>query len=465
MRAPWGKLRHAKRAGSTVTCVGLPWGLLPSLLILGLLLQRGSARRWGSEAAAGCTQGTPVTPKPPRADGRARLSHRRAGAAGYGPGCGGVLDPQAGLEAFAPSFASVKSLPGGAGGSQPGLAAHHHPPGAVPRPPPRRHLPPGRGCRQPLSSSSSSRRCSAWPAASRPSGCGGARWPGSTRRSPGVPPSPGAGTAPVVPPPVPPQYSVGVMQPHTPPLPPEASASPSQARRLRGRGDAIGETLRKGPHCRGGQEAGGQVRPPGAGTPATCCPRLHSVSDSRGDGDGHRTGCHRTPGTPDTPARGSCPPGLSLPHPEPRGLVAVQKVPGDPEPPAAGGLQGRLPGPAGGIHGAARGGPHRTAEAEGDGGGDGPAAPARHERDGGSLGGHRLWAPCVLRAALGVMSWAVSAGTGDEPGGGGGTGGDVQTPRILQLRDTSRAQSHRAAARKLTSISRLHPGRGFHSVA
>uniref|UniRef100_A0A8B9S188 OCEL domain-containing protein n=1 Tax=Accipiter nisus TaxID=211598 RepID=A0A8B9S188_9AVES len=80
---------------------------------------------------------------------------------------------------------------------------HHHPPGAVPRPPPRRHLPPGRGGRQPLSSSSSSRRCSAWPAASRPSGCGGARWSGSTRRSPGVPPSPGAGTAPVVPPPAP----------------------------------------------------------------------------------------------------------------------------------------------------------------------------------------------------------------------------------------------------------------------
>lgn len=109
MRAPWGKLRHAKRAGSTVTCVGLPWGLLPSLLILGLLLQRGSAQRWGSEAAAGCTQGTPVTPKPPRADGRAHLSHRRAGAAGYGPGWGGVPDPQAGLEAFAPRFASMKS--------------------------------------------------------------------------------------------------------------------------------------------------------------------------------------------------------------------------------------------------------------------------------------------------------------------------------------------------------------------
>lgn len=220
--------------------------------------------------------------------------------------------------------------------------------------------------------------------------------------------------------PCPPRYSVGVVQPHTPPLPPEASASPSQARRLRGRGDAIGEILRKGPHCRGGQEAGGQVRPPGAGTPATCCPRLRSVSDSHGDGEGHRMGCHRTPGTPDTQPRGSCPPGLSLPHPEPRGLVAVQKVPGDPEPPAAGGLQGRLPGPAGGIHGAARGGPHRTAEAGGDGGGDGPAALARHEQDGGSLGGHRLWAPCVLRAALGAMSWAVSAGTGDEPGGGGG---------------------------------------------
>uniref|UniRef100_A0A663E5S0 Occludin/ELL domain containing 1 n=1 Tax=Aquila chrysaetos chrysaetos TaxID=223781 RepID=A0A663E5S0_AQUCH len=93
MCAPWGKLRHAKRAGSTVTCVGLPWGLLPSLLILGLLLQRGSARRWGSEAAAGCTQGTPVTPKPPRADGRAHLSHRRAGAAGYGAGCGGAEPP------------------------------------------------------------------------------------------------------------------------------------------------------------------------------------------------------------------------------------------------------------------------------------------------------------------------------------------------------------------------------------
>ena len=161
-------------------------------------------------------------------------------------------------------------------------------------------------------------------------------------------------------------------------------------------------------------------------------------------------------------------PRLSLLHPEPHGLMVVQKVPGNPEPPAAGGLQGRLPGPVGRVHGAARGGPCRAAEARGAGGGDGPAAPARHEQDGGSLGGRRLRAPYVLRAVLGVMSWPVSAGTGDEPGGlqrVAGTGGDVRTPRrLLRLGATSRARRHPAAAGKLASgsISWLRPGRGFH---
>ncbi|XP_037239504.1 occludin/ELL domain-containing protein 1 isoform X2 [Falco rusticolus] len=69
----------------------------------------------------------------------------------------------------------------------------HHPKGAGSRWPSPRTPPGSRGCWH----------CSAWPAASCFSRCGGMRWPGSTGRSPGVPLSPGVRTASVVCPPCP----------------------------------------------------------------------------------------------------------------------------------------------------------------------------------------------------------------------------------------------------------------------
>lgn len=65
---------------------------------------------------------------------------------------------------------------------------------------------------------------------------------------------------------------------------PEGSASPCQARRLQG---ATTDTPGEGLPRQGEGEAGGQVRPPGTGTPGMRCPGLRGVSDSHGDGDGH----------------------------------------------------------------------------------------------------------------------------------------------------------------------------------
>ncbi|XP_075300044.1 occludin/ELL domain-containing protein 1 [Opisthocomus hoazin] len=64
-----GKLRQAVRAGDTAPRVIALRGLPPFPLTAGLLPQRGSARRRGSGAAAGCDRGTPSTPRTPGADG------------------------------------------------------------------------------------------------------------------------------------------------------------------------------------------------------------------------------------------------------------------------------------------------------------------------------------------------------------------------------------------------------------